>query len=233
MSFAAAHRGLSSEVPENTLAAFQEAVAAGFPCIEMDLRLTHDGQVVVLHDAGIDRTTDGNGRVADFTLDELAGYDTGSGPIPSLDSVLRGLQKAPVLWNLEVKAKHAVEPTLELVEAHGLEDRALVSAMDPRQLRAAKKRHPDVPRGLIVLGPVDGDDLDAADAAGCTWLNLDHDFVTPETVVAVRERGFRIGVWTVNEPERAQELAGHGVDCVITDRRAVLDVLPTPGMVHW
>lgn len=233
MSFAAAHRGLSSEAPENTAAAFNAAIAAGFPCIEMDLRLTHDKQVVVLHDAGVDRTTDGNGRVADFTLEELASYDTGSGPIPTLDAVLAAHRDVDVLWNLEVKAKGAVEPAMELVERHGLEDRALVSAMDPRQLRAANKRHPAVPRGLIVLGPIDDEDLRAAKEAACTWLNLDHSFVTQEVIEQVRAHGFRLGVWTVNEPERAQELAKHGVDCVITDRRDVLEVLPTPGIVRW
>ncbi|MGB1585968.1 MAG: glycerophosphodiester phosphodiesterase [Thermoplasmatota archaeon] len=233
MSFAAAHRGLSADHPENTLHAFEQAIDAGFPCLEMDLRLTHDKQVVVLHDAGIDRTTDGNGRVADFTYEELCDYDTGEGPIPRLDEVMQQLAGRDVLWNLEVKDKHAVEPTLRLVEAHGLEDQALVSAMDPRTLRKAQKEHPNVQRGLIVLGPPDDEDLRQAAKAGCSWLNLDHSFADDDTLHTCRAAGFRLGVWTVNDSERAQHLAAWGVDCVITDTRAVLAVLPTPGPVHW
>ena len=233
MAFAAAHRGLSSEHPENTLPAFEAAIDAGFQVLEMDLRLTHDKQVIILHDAGIDRTTDGNGRVRDFTYPELLDYDTGVGPLPLLDDVMTALEDASVFWNLEVKAAGAVEPTLTLVEEHGLEERALVSSMDPKSLQSARKRHPDVPRGLIVLGPPDEDDLAAAAEAGCTWLNLDHDFVTPEVLERTRVAGFRVGVWTVNDPERAIELAAHGVDCVITDRRDVLSALPTPGRISW
>ena len=233
MAFAAAHRGLSAMHPENTLHAFEQAIEAGFPSLEMDLRLTHDKQVVVLHDAGIDRTTDGNGRVKDFTYDELLEYDTGEGPIPRLDDLMVQLAHAPILWNLEVKAKSAVEPTLALVEAHGLQDRALVSAMDPSTLRQAKEEHPGVARGLIVLGPPDDEDLEEAAAAGCTWLNIDESFADDDTLHQCRGAGFRIGVWTVNDPERAKHLAAWGVDCVITDTRHVLDVLPTPGAVHW
>ena len=233
MAFAAAHRGLSSEHPENTLPAFEAAIDAGFQVLEMDLRLTHDKQVIVLHDAGIDRTTDGNGRVRDFTYAELLDYDTGVGPLPLLDDVMTALEDAPVFWNLEVKAAAAVESTLTLVEEHGLEERALVSSMDPKSLQSARKRHPDVPRGLIVLGPPDEDDLAAATEAGCTWLNLDHDFVTPKVLERTRAAGFRVGVWTVNDPQRAIELAAHGVDCVITDRRDVLAAVPTPGRISW
>lgn len=231
MAFAAAHRGLSADHPENTLHAFEQAIQAGFPCIEMDLRMTHDKKVVVLHDAGIDRTTDGNGRVKDFTYEELATYDTGEGPIPRLSDLMETLPK--VLWNLEVKDHKAVEPTLRLVERLGLVDQALVSAMHPKSLMSAAKLHPDVARGLIVLGPPDQDDLKAATKAQCTWLNIDDAFADDDTLHMIREAGFRIGVWTVNDPERAKHLAAWGVDCVITDTRAVLDVLPTPGQVHW
>lgn len=226
MTFAAAHRGLSAEVAENTTAAFQAAIDAGFRCLEMDLRLTHDREVVVLHDAGIDRTTDGNGRIKDFTVADLRDYDTGYGPIPKLNDVMTALANEEIWWNLEVKAKGAVEPTIELVEAHGLESRALVSSMDPKKLRQAKDRHPDVPRGLIILGPPDAEDLKEAEKAGCTWVNIDHDFAEPSVLDAIRDHGLRIGAWTVNDVDEALDLASHGVDCIITDQRDVLEALP-------
>lgn len=233
MAFAAAHRGLSHEYAENTIAAFQAAIDAGFHCLEMDLRLTHDGVVVVMHDAGIDRTTDGNGRVKDFDWKHLAAYKTAEGPIPRLTDVMEALKPTGVHWNLEVKAAEAVEPTIQLVEDHGLEDHALVSSMSPRSLQRAKARHPDVPRGLIVLGPPDDEDLAEARKAGCTWVNLDHDFVAPPLVEHIRGEGFKIGVWTVNNVERAKELQTMGVDCVITDRRDVLVALGKETPIKW
>ncbi len=233
MAFAAAHRGLSSEEPENTLASFKAALDAGFCCLEMDLRRTHDGQVVVMHDAGIDRTTDGNGRIQDFTYKELLEFKTANGPVPRLTDVMGELTGSGIYWNLEVKAKSAVEPTIELVEEHGLEDQALVSSMSPTSLRTAKERHPDVPRGLIVLGPVDDLDIKAARDAGCSWMNLDHDFVTTELVDKIKDEGFKVGVWTVNDPDRALELTEHGAQCIITDRRDVLAALPNPRRIEW
>lgn len=233
MAFAAAHRGLSAERAENTLAAFQAAMDAGFHCLEMDLRLTHDGVVVVMHDAGIERTTDGNGRVKDFNWKELATYHTAEGPVPRLTDLMAELKATGVHWNLEVKAEAAVEPTITLVEEHGLEDHALVSSMSPKSLQKAQVRHPDVPRGLIVLGPPDDEDLREARAAGCTWVNVDHDFVTKGTIDHIRDQGFKIGVWTVNDVDRAKALQAIGVHCVITDRRDVLVALGKDTPIKW
>jgi glycerophosphoryl diester phosphodiesterase len=226
MTLVAAHRGLSAEEPENTLAAFRAAAEAGFPCIELDVRLTHDEEVVVLHDASLARTTDGTGRVADLDYDELRSYQTAAGPVPRLDDVFAALSGWGGLWDVELKAGKAAEPVLELLRYHDLLDRCLVSAMDPRALTTMLELHPEVSRGLITLGPPDVEDLDTAQALVCDWLAVDHDFLKDPVLAQIRQRGLKVAAWTVNDPDRALHLAEAGVDMVITDTRDVLRAIP-------
>jgi glycerophosphoryl diester phosphodiesterase len=224
-AFACAHRGLSAERPENTLAAFQAAADAGFRALEMDLRLTADGEVVVLHDAGLERTTDGNGRVADMRYDDLRRHPTPAGPVPRLDDVLSALGRWPGLWNLEVKATKATVPALHLAAHHKALGRTQLSSMDPRALEAARDEEPGVPRGLIALGPVEEDALDLAAELECRWVNADQAFMDKAAVDAMRAAGLRVAAWTVNDPARARELAAWGVECIITDTKDVLAAL--------
>jgi glycerophosphoryl diester phosphodiesterase len=228
MPFAAAHRGLSAEKPENTLAAFGAAVAAGFPALELDLHATKDGVVVVLHDDTVDRTTDGSGRVDGMPWAKVQALETGAGGVPRLEDLLAMLRAWDGLYNLEVKAPEALEGTMELVARHGLAGRVCLSAMEPDILWHAQESWPDVPRAYIPLGPVEPDDIDLARDAGCRWMNVDHDFLDAEVASQVRNAGFRLGAWTVNDPKRALDLAGLGADCIITDVREVAAAVRGP-----
>lgn len=210
-----AHRGLSSEEPENTMAAFQAAISAGFDGIELDVRATHEGVVVCLHDAGIDRTTDGNGLVDDYTLAELQEYDTGVGPIPTLAQAC----ELPIALNVELKSKPAAEGAVAILRGR---DNTVVSAMNPEYLRHFQEHAPEIPRALITLGPPDVEDLEMARDLGCFCINVDYDFLTPQVAEMIRERGFHIGAWTVNDEMEAEQL---DCDCVITDERRVLNAL--------
>ena len=224
-AFACAHRGLSAEQPENTLASFQAAAQAGFKAVEMDLRTTADGEVVVLHDAGLERTTNGNGRVADMTYDDVRRHPTPAGPVPRLDDLLSALKGWRGVWNLEVKAAAATEPTLRLLAHHGMLGRAQLSSMDPKVLQRAGDLVPQVPRGLITLGPVEADELRLARALGCSWVNADHTELSAPVVSRAHAAGLHVAAWTVNDAERARLLAQWGVECVITDGRDVLKAL--------
>jgi glycerophosphoryl diester phosphodiesterase len=224
-AFACAHRGLSAEQPENTLAAFQAAVDAGFRGLEMDLRTTSDGEVVILHDAGLERTTNGNGRVADMKYDDVRRHPTSAGPVPRLDDALSALAAWKGLWNLEIKALAATEPAIHLLEHHGALGRAQVSSMDPRALELAHDVEPSLPRGLITLGPVEDDYLTMAKELDCRWINADHQYLAATHVQAMHKAGLRVASWTVNDPSRAVALAGLGVECIITDARPVLAAL--------
>jgi glycerophosphoryl diester phosphodiesterase len=229
----AAHRGLSAEYPENTLAALRAAARGGFPAVELDVRVTHDHELVILHDASIDRTTDGSGRVAEMDYDELRRYDTGEGPVPRLDDVLDALGDWPGLWDIELKAPRIATAVAELVEHHGIVERTLITAMNPRSLRPLLRHEPRVQRGLIVLGEPDEQDIAAAEAAGCTWLLPSFEHMLAERVAAWQDRGFQVGTWTVNDPVRAQALAKMGVDLIITDTSQVLREVPHRFLPHW
>lgn len=224
--YASAHRGLSAEVTENTIPAFQAAAAAGFLSFELDCRVTRDGEVVVLHDPSLARTTqDGTARVAEMRYDELRGYRTGHGPIPRLDDLFSALSDWTGVWNLEVKARKATEPMLHLADHHGLHDRVLVSSFDPDTLATARDLAPDVPRAFILAGPVDDEDVRVAKELGCRWFNAHHDELGAQAVTDLKGKGFHVSAWTVNDPTEAVALAHRGVACVITDRRQVLQAL--------
>jgi glycerophosphoryl diester phosphodiesterase len=205
--------------------AFQAAALAGFPAVELDLRTTADGEVVVLHDAGIERTTTGNGRVADMRYDDLRSHPTPVGPVPRLDDLLGAMHDWHGLWNFEVKALTAVEPMLQLLEHHHVAGHAQVSSMDPRALDLARRRMPEVPRGLIVLGPPEPEDVARARELGCRWVNCDRESLDPPAVARLHAAGLRVAAWTVNDPDQARALAAAGVECVITDTQVVLDAL--------
>lgn len=225
-AFACAHRGLSAEVTENTVAAFQAARSAGFDACELDVRLTRDGEVIVLHDPALERTTiDGNGRVADMRYDELRGYQTPHGPVPRLDDLFAATADWRPVWNLEVKAVPATEPMLALVQHHGLGDRVLVSSFDPDALAVARDVAPQVARALILAGAPEAEDVQVARELGCSWVNVNHEDLSPSIVQAMRDQGFRVGAWTVNDRQQAQALAEQGVSMVMTDRRDVLAAL--------
>lgn len=215
-----------SEVTENTIAAFQAAAQAGFRAFELDTRLTRDGEVVVLHDPTLARTTkDGNARVAEMKYDELRGYTTPHGPIPRLDDLFSAMKAWNGVWNLEVKALKSTEPMLQLAHHHGLDQRILVSSFDPEALARTRELAPKVPRAFITSGPLDDDDVRVAKELGCAWFNLKHTEMTPKVAAALRGHGFKLAAWTVNDRAEALALAHLGVSSIITDQRDVLKVL--------
>ncbi len=224
-TLACAHRGLSAEQPENTLAAFRAAAEAGAHAIELDVRLSHDKHVIIMHDASLARTTDGTARVGDLDLAEIKTYHTSDGPVPTLAEAFEALADWDGVWNIEVKARRATDHVLDLMETHGLQDRLMITSMDPDSLRVVHKRSPTTPRGLIVLGPPDADDLSAAEDTGCTWLMVHGEYIDANLVQTCMEAGHRVGVWTINDVQQAKELVGLGVHMVITDQRDVLEAL--------
>jgi glycerophosphoryl diester phosphodiesterase len=225
-TLACAHRGLSVEFPENTLAAFRAAADAGAHGIELDVRLSHDNQVVIMHDANLARTTDGPGRIGDIDLAEIQTHLTHDGaPVPTLDEAFDALSKWNGVWNIEIKENAATPGVLELMTKHGLTDRLMVSAMDPTALAIVHRDSPATPRGLIALGQPDEDDFEAIRETGGTWLMAHGEYINEAFVKLAQAANLHVGAWTINDLARAQELAKLGVDMIITDERAVLESL--------
>lgn len=229
-----AHRGASGYYPENTLIAFQQAVKMGADMIELDVHLTKDGEVVVIHDEMLERTTNRKGYVRDYTLSELKKLDAGSWyksefageRIPTLEEVLQNL-KGKVQFNIEIKNgpvyyRGIEEKILTLLSKHDLKDQVVISSFDHRCLKKIREMKPDLATGsLVKLGVLYVARLlrpeKIAQSVGATGLHLNKSYVTPDLVRRARQHGLRVLVWTVNEPAQMSYFIKMGVDGIVTN----------------
>lgn len=158
-----AHRGYSGRYPENTMLAFQKAAETGCDGMELDVQLTKDGTVVVIHDEAVDRTTDGTGLVKDYTFEELRKLDAGTikggrygfCPIPSFEEYCEWAGQYGFVTNVEIKTgvyyyEDIEEKTLELIRKYHLEDRVMFSSFNHLSLERMKELAPDIPRGALL-----------------------------------------------------------------------------------
>jgi len=143
------HRGYSAKYPENTLLAFKKAIEAGADGVELDVWLTRDGKVVIIHDGNIDRVSNGTGNVKEMTLEELKSLDFGNGErIPTLEEVFEALPEEALI-NVEIKDVDAVERTVEIIRTHN-QERAMVSSFHLDALEKYRKLDPETRIGILV-----------------------------------------------------------------------------------
>jgi glycerophosphoryl diester phosphodiesterase len=226
-----AHRGDSAHAPENTLAAFRLAAAEGADAIELDAKLSADGQVMVFHDERLERTTDGVGRVRDKPAVELRSLDAGGRfaadfrgeRIPFLSEVLENLGNR-LLINIELRnywtpRDGLVREVCELVKQHAVESSIMFSSFLAANLRLARRLLPGVPCGLIAMRGWPG--LWARSFGfsfgDCEALHPHVADTTAQQVRRVHRLKRRIHVWTVNARAQVQRLVEWGVDGIITD----------------
>ncbi len=225
------HRGARGEAPENTLAGFRHLRALGVRAVEFDIQVSRDGELVVIHDAMLERTTAGIGLVGDHTATELSAMDACHGAfpdwpvsegVPALAEVLDLLGDFTHL-ELEVKARTpedeaAVIARLPALWSHfRLDGRARTTSFNPRYLYGIREVAPDIPRGFLFEEDFTGDALAVANALGCSSLGPHQARCTNELVASAHDAGLIVSTWTVNNQERALALADMGVDAIITD----------------
>ena len=232
-----AHRGGRARAPENTLEAMQLGIADGADAIEFDVRLSRDGEVVVIHDATVDRTTDGSGAVDRLTLADLRSLDAAGGfsrvqahalarsacRIPTLVEVFESFPGTPFI--IEVKAPAASILTRALIEKHGAEDQCLVDSFHSNALavfRGSRIAYGASRNGVIRL--LAGSFLHAR-----TLLSVELSALciprmykglplpVKRLVAIVRSAGKPTHIWTVNDPEEAVEMWALGASGIITD----------------
>jgi len=225
-----AHRGLALDQPENTPGAFRAALEAGADILETDVHVSRDGAVIVAHDPDLTRVAGRPGLVSDFTADQLATIDLGSGQgFSTLDHVLTEFPTAK--FNIDLKSRAAVEPFAELIRSHKAENRILATSFDEPTRQAVINLLPDVvsstSQSLVIQARVR------------TWLGLPSEkwlvppevvalqippahwgfaLVTPSMVRLAKRRGLEIHVWTINSPEDMKRLWQMGVHGIVTDR---------------
>ena len=220
-----AHRGASADAPENTLSAFGLAQAQNADGIELDVQLSADGWPVVIHDATVDRTTNGKGKVVEFSKSDLQALTIGADErIPTLDEVFETF--GPLfIYNIEIKdlslSNHGLESVIaDRIEAHHLEDQVIISSFNPFSLKRFRKYATSrIPRALLrgkgllrftsVLNDGDGDNP--------------HFSLVDETYMDWAARhGYKVIVWTVDDPDEAYRLKELGVHGLITNKPAFL-----------
>lgn len=231
MTRVVAHRGSSSVAPQNTLAAFEAAARAGAHAVELDVQLTSDGHVVVIHDETLDATTSGSGWLQDTPLAAVRDLDAGAwfAPayagqrVPLLDEVVELLGRHPSVDLLcEVKGEWTAEQAARVtgpLRAAGLADRVVVQSFWPTTVAALRDADPTLRRGLLLAG-VDDATLELCASLDVTMANphgllLQQD---PTLVTRLHDAGLRVAVWTLNEPEHWAQAVALGVDEIITDR---------------
>ncbi|MBM7791347.1 glycerophosphodiester phosphodiesterase [Tenggerimyces flavus] len=208
------HRGSLGTEPENTLRSFRRAAEVGADMVELDLRVTSDGQLVVLHDHDVARTTNGSGDISALTLAEAKQLDAGEGErIPTFAEVL-DVVTVPV--QAEIKAPAATAGTVELIRERNLLDRVWVISFIPEVLAETQRICPEAHRGLI-FGEVPADAIQQARSLGAEVLCVGISSLTPELAEECHSNGLDIYSWTVNSREQLVHALRCGADGVTSD----------------
>ena len=231
-----AHRGAGKLAPENTLAAFRLGAAHGYRMFECDVKLSADGVPFLLHDATLQRTSNGQGTAGDQPWATLSQLDAGSWhsrawagePLPSFEAVARYCLRNGHALNIELKPAPGDEERTGRLVAQAVrrlwgeavhDEQAvwpLLSSFRPEALAAAREAAPELPRALLVdtLWP---DCIDIAERLGCSAMVLEQSGITPELIGRLHRDGLRVLAYTVNDPGRAGELIELGIDGLISD----------------
>ncbi|XCP85174.1 glycerophosphodiester phosphodiesterase [Roseburia hominis] len=225
-----AHRGASSYAPENTRAAFILAHKQGADGIELDVQLTKDGEVVVIHDESIDRVSDGRGAVREYTLEELRRFSFdnhmdqyGRVGIPTLREVLSLVKPWEMKLNIELKTgiyryPRIEEKTIALVKAAGLEDRVIYSSFNHYSIRKVREIAPEAETAFLYSDVI----LEAenyAKAHGVDGLHPPLYLARMENLLEQYQQShLAVRVWTVNKEDDLKWLIRAGVTAVITNR---------------
>ena len=227
------HRGASAYAPENTMAAYRLAQELGAHGVEIDVQCAKDGEVVVLHDAFLDRVSNGRGYVWEYTVKELKALDFGihfpdryaGEQIPTLDEVLDFIAHSPMALNIEIKSSpYRYDQTLvkkihDKVTRYGksVSEKIILSSFDHRCLREYRLLNPQMPLGLLYSANLylPGD---YAAAVGAQAIHPHYQMIDAQGVRNCKERGIQINTWTVDDPADIKRMLVLGCDRIITNR---------------
>lgn len=223
------HRGAMAHAPMNTMASFELAKSQGADGIELDIHLSRDAQLVVIHNDTVDATTDRQGKVAEMTLNQLKRLDAGAWHseqfagqrIPTLDEVFEAFGDVMFI-NVEIKSARETVDRLEkelndCVRRHNMRERVIVSCFDLVILRRVKQTMPMALMGYLYVPNMPASLTRLTKELRHEARHPRHDMVDEGYMKWARAQGYYVNVWTVNDPRRALELKRLGVNVVMTD----------------
>ena len=226
-----AHRGFSGAAPENTLAAVRAAIDLGADMAEIDVTLSSDGQVVVIHDTTLQRTTNGHGDVLKFSLADLQKLDAGSWfskaftgeRIPTLDAMLAEVDDR-ILLNVEIKSEAVglgvVEKVAAAIRARGMTDEIVVSSFSPTALEIMHTLAPEIRTAVLYNKEIHQgmDPMEIVTGVGASAFNIKGVRLTAEMLRRCHEHGIPVAVYTVNKKRHMRKTIERGIDAIFTDR---------------
>lgn len=223
-----AHRGASGTAPENTLAAFKKAIKIGVDAVELDLHGTADGEVVVIHDATLDRTTNLRGTINNTTLETIRGADAGEWfdagfagePVPTLEEALECIARETIAV-LEIKDPLIAEAVVAKIHETDTLDLTVVISFHTTVLQTIRALEPRIPTGWLIgnhnkhLSPIHL--CQQLGELGSSLLNVNYQLITAEFAYEVRRRGIALWCWTVDDILRMREMQEFGVQGITSN----------------
>ncbi|MEM2897395.1 MAG: glycerophosphodiester phosphodiesterase family protein [Candidatus Bathyarchaeia archaeon] len=217
------HRGAKAYEPENTLLSFKKALELGVNAVELDVRRTRDGKIVVIHDAEVNRTTNGKGLVSELTLKEIKQLVTEKNEkIPTLEEALDFLDKKVKIL-IELKENGLERDVLSLIDEKGLKSNIIIVSFLEEALKRVREIDDEVETGLIYVKH--RDPIKSALRLKADYLLPLYRFTHTANVQKAHENGLKVIVWTINEKEEVLEYFKKGVDGIASDRPDLLKVV--------
>ncbi len=215
------HRGAMGYKPENTLSSIREALKQKVDMIEVDVYAVPTGEVIVIHDDEVDRTTNGHGAVMDMSFKEIRRLNAGNGErIPTLEEVIDEINRLVTL-NIELKGPNTAVPTAKIIKRYISEQKFaitdfLVSSFEHDELHVFHDLVPEIEISVL-YDEIPPDFVQLAKNLGASVLGMRATNITSEIVATARQSSLAVTAWTVNEPKEAQHLATLGVKGVFTN----------------
>ena len=215
------HRGAKGHEPENTLPSFQKALDFNVDGIELDVHVCKTGELIVIHDFTVDRTTNGSGAVSALSLSELKALRINDEiEIPTLEEVLDLVGKKCFI-NIELKGRHTAKPVSYIIEKYILEknfsyDDFIVSSFQREELEMMFTINPNIHLGILTQASVN-QALEWASTFSAKAIHPHFSLLTEENVKKAQEQGFKVYTWTVNETEDIERIKNYNVNGIITD----------------
>jgi len=215
------HRGAAGLEPENTLRSVRRAIELGVDRVEVDVRVSRDGRLVIMHDETVDRTTNGHGYIRELTLNELRSLDAGMGEkIPTLEEILEFTMGKAKL-EIELKVPEATEPTIQLIEELNAENDVIVISFIHELLDRVYDLNPNIKTGALFFD-VPKVILRIALKVHASSIHVYYRNVNSELVREAHKSGLEVAVWNPNRIEEMREMIGLGVDAIGSDRPDIL-----------
>ncbi|OPL17115.1 MAG: hypothetical protein AVO38_05800 [delta proteobacterium ML8_D] len=214
------HRGAAAIEPENTLLSIERAIDLGIDAVEIDVHLSKDKELVVIHDATLDRTTNGRGPVSGFTVQEIKLLDAGKGEsIPTLQEVVNLIDRR-VLLVIELKEEGTEGPVVDLIRRNNLFDKTCVISFLHRLVKTVKDTDSRINTGVLLVGsPVDAC---IATHASADNLVMKYSFVDRELVKTAHSQGVKVFIWNIDDQDLIRPYVDMGVDAIGTNDPRVL-----------